>query len=125
MRWSLDSFEEFLNFSNVKDVIAFGQCDVDRVLNLWHVCEIFITDILHNAESAGVVRAFELQIILIVPEEEGPVSQGLGGEGALLGRIFRLFCQFGLIFLCPMVRLDSEIRNDEDLASKRWQRFLM
>lgn len=64
------------------------------------------------------MRAHELKLVLHVGEQEGPVSQGLRGEGAVLGGVLALLGELGLELLGPVVLLDGEVGDHVELASE-------
>ena len=117
MCWSLDCFVELFDLTYVKNIVSLGQCYMHRMNYIRHICKVFIADMLHDAESAGVVRTLKLKLILIIAKEERPVLQRLCWEWTLLCGILRLLSQLSLEFLGPVIGLYSEIWHDEDLAA--------
>lgn len=117
MCWSLDCFVELFDLTYVKDIVSLGQCYMHGMYYIWHICKVFIANMLHDAESAGVVRTLELKFILIIAKEERPVFERLCWKWALLSGILRLLSQLSLEFLGPVISLYSEIWHNKDLAA--------
>ncbi len=89
---------------------------------MFNVSLIIISKFLDDIDSPSIMRSLKLQFILIIRNQEGPISELFCRKNASFFNIFFFFSEFFPVILCPVVGLKTEIRNNEYLSSK-WRLF--
>ena len=79
---------------------------------------IFISYFMYYINCSGIVRSLKLKIVLIISNQEGPITECFSWECASFVNILFFFSKFFPVLLCPVVSLNTKVRYNEDLTGK-------